>query len=194
MAAIPRRYTIAALALAVVILAVLAWPAGAAGPWKGQIVDAETGAPLEGVVVLALWDKKTVAWPHPDREFYDVDELVSDRDGRFVIPARDLSKNNPLQAIVGPIVRMFKPGYGAWDFRHEGPRPLIEESDIQIQRNKEGWRRFAAGGAVFELPLLKTREARLRAAPSCQPHLDMPVDRIPRWQAACKEERTRLGR
>lgn len=27
------------------------------GPWKAQIVDAETGQPLEGVVVLASWIK-----------------------------------------------------------------------------------------------------------------------------------------
>ena len=31
--------------------------ATAAGPWKGQIVDKETGKPLEGVVVLATWYK-----------------------------------------------------------------------------------------------------------------------------------------
>ena len=29
-----------------------------AGPWKGQVVDKETGKPLEGVVVLARWEKR----------------------------------------------------------------------------------------------------------------------------------------
>jgi hypothetical protein len=32
-------------------------PATAEGPWKGQVVDKETGKPLEGVVVLAAWYK-----------------------------------------------------------------------------------------------------------------------------------------
>ena len=32
-------------------------PATAAGPWIGQVVDRETGNPLEGVVVLPAWYK-----------------------------------------------------------------------------------------------------------------------------------------
>jgi hypothetical protein len=188
-----RRYPLAALVGAVVALAVLAWPAGAAGPWNARLVDAETGQPLEGVVVLALWTKRTADWPHPDQQFHDVDEVVSDADGRIVIPPRDLSRNTPAQAIVGPEIVMFKPGYGGWRFRADGPRPLLEEPSVREDRAREGWRHFATDGVVVELPRLKTREERLREMPSCQPGLDVPAERIPRWQAACRQERRRLG-
>jgi hypothetical protein len=31
--------------------------AEAAGPWRAQVVDAETGQPLEGVAVIAVWQR-----------------------------------------------------------------------------------------------------------------------------------------
>jgi hypothetical protein len=156
-------------------------------------VDAETGQPLEGVVVLALWTQRTADWPHPDERFYDVDEVVSDADGRIVVPPRDLSRNNPMRAIVGPELLMFKGGYGGWSFRGDEPRPLLEEPEARERRAAEGWRRLASVGAVVELARLRTPAQRRRALPSCQPGLDVPPERIPRWQAACQQERRHLG-
>ena len=182
------------VAAGLVALAVLAGRVGGAGPWRAQILDAETGKPLEGVVVLARWDEKTATWPHPDRRFHDVDEVVSDADGRIVIPARALSRNNPLRAIVGPDIVMFKAGYGRWRFRADSPRPLLEEPSVLQRRAKQGWQHFATDGAVVELPRLETREERLRAMPESLPGgADMPADRIPRWRAAYNQERINLG-
>jgi hypothetical protein len=181
MRALRRRSTLAVVAAGLVALAVLAWPAGAAGPWRAQIVDAETGQPLEGVVVLARWDDKTAGWPHPDRRFHDVDEVVSDADGRIVIPARDLSRNTPVRAIVGPDIAMFKAGYGRWRFRADGPRA------------KQGWQHFATDGVVVELPLARTRDERLFALESAMPAGDVPPHKFPRMRAAYDAERVRLG-
>jgi hypothetical protein len=194
MRALPRRYVLAVLAVGLIALAVLAWPAGAAGPWKAQIVDAETGQPLQGVVVLARWDKKTAAWPHPAREFHDIDEVVSDAEGRVVIPARDLSANTPLQAVVGPLITMFKPGYGFWTFRPEGPRPREEEFGVHERRIAAGWRQLAQEGAVVELPRVTTPKERLYVLDSVLPGLDVPPQKVPRMRAAYEEERARLER
>src|SRR5438093_11687413 len=71
-------------------------PLEAAGPWRGQVVDAETGKPLEGVVVLAIWEKLSPGVIHPARHFHDVDELVTDPSGRFVVPARSRLTPNPV--------------------------------------------------------------------------------------------------
>lgn len=188
-----RRFTLVVVAAGLVALAVLAWPAGAAGPWRAQILDAETGKPLEGVVVLARWDEKTATWPHPDRRFHDVDEVVSDADGRIVIPARDLSRNNPLRAIVGPDIVMFKAGYGRWRFRPDGPRPLPEEPSVLQRRAKQGWQHFATDGAVVELPLARTREERLFVLESAMPAGDVLPHKFPRMRAAYNAERVRLG-
>ena len=119
---------------------------------------------------------------------------MSDADGRIVIPARALSRNNPLRAIVGPDIVMFKAGYGRWRFRADSPRPLLEEPSVLQRRAKQGWQHFATDGAVVELPRLETREERLRAMPESLPGgADMPADRIPRWRAAYNQERINLA-
>ena len=193
MRALRRRFTLVVVAAGLVALAVLAWPAGAAGPWRAQIVDAETGQPLEGVVVLARWDEKTAGWPHPDRRFHDVDEMQSDTDRRIVIPARDLSRNNRFRAIVGPDIAMFKAGYGRWRFRADGPRPLLEEPSVLERRAKQGWQHFATDGVVVELPLARTRDERLFVLESAMPAGDVPAQKFPRMRAAYDAERVRLG-
>src|SRR5260370_15094947 len=61
----------------------------AAGPWKAQVVDAETGQPLEEVVVLMYWIKYTGSWAGwAGGEFDDAEEVVTVADGRFVVPSR----------------------------------------------------------------------------------------------------------
>jgi len=49
------------LGVGVAVLVAFAGPGGAAaaGPWRATIVDAETGKPLEGVVVVAAFAKYT---------------------------------------------------------------------------------------------------------------------------------------
>ena len=48
-----------------------ACPAHADGPWKGQIVDAQTGTPLDGVVVLAYCVPHPVSWTLAGDAGYD---------------------------------------------------------------------------------------------------------------------------
>jgi hypothetical protein len=56
------------------------------GPTRGQFVDAETGAPIPGVAVLAFWWKAVLSpIGHPTRTFYDAKEAVSDVQGRFEV-------------------------------------------------------------------------------------------------------------
>src|SRR5918992_4460968 len=64
----------------------------ALGPWKAQVVDADTKQPLPGVVVIAVWKRY---WPAPDVVgtfgYVDSEEAVTDTDGRFAIAARNFS-------------------------------------------------------------------------------------------------------
>jgi hypothetical protein len=55
------------------------------GPWKGQFVDAETGAPLKDVAVLVVWWKEEGLFQSHLR-FYDAREAVSDAAGHFAVP------------------------------------------------------------------------------------------------------------
>lgn len=146
----------AALLLAVVVMVgVLAMrdTADGAGPWRAQIVDAETGQPLEGVVVLFVWHKMTRTPGGPSPAFEDAEEAVTGPDGRSTIRARRLFTLNPFKYIEGPEVVIFKPGYGQWGVRGGFP-PEWEELEVGDVFQKEG--------LVIELPPLKTREERLK--------------------------------
>ena len=59
--------------------------AEAAGPWRARVVDAENGAPIEGVVVLAIWRREASDMPIAllsSRTGYDsAAEKVTDSNG-----------------------------------------------------------------------------------------------------------------
>jgi hypothetical protein len=167
--------------------------AEAAGPWRGQVVDLETGQPLEGVVVVAVWEKVSPGVMHPRRDFEDVDEVVTDSDGRFVIPARRVTTLNPFVNIEGPTLVMFKPGYGRWGFRGEYEwlkRYSMEEQDARIAKARE---EFESTGAQFELPRLKTPEERRNFLSHVASPFSVPPARIPRLSVAIDEEELFLG-
>jgi hypothetical protein len=169
----------------------VAGSAEAAGPWRAQIVDAETGQPLEGVVVVASWIKYTAGpagWA--GGTYYAAEEAVTGADGRFVIPAKIAFNWLPfVTEIEGPTFLFFKPGYGIWRMRTPAPRAIHEEQHDLVAV-------FARDGAVIELPPLKTREERREFYPaggySPPPHI-IPRDRTPRFYEAEELERTYLG-
>jgi hypothetical protein len=156
-------------------------PCSAAGPWRGQVIDAETGQPLEGVIVVAVWDKLSPGAMHPQRDFHDALEVVTDAEGRFVIPARSLTTLNPFVHFEGPETYMFKSGYGLGPVRNL--RPGGNKFDIYKLMEREG--------ALFELRPLRTREERLDGLRG-RPVL-VPDSYLPRYLNAVREERDRLG-
>jgi len=191
MAMTRTRYWAAGL-LVVALVAGAAWyerPLPVSGPWGAQIVDAETEQPLEGVIVLALWEKRTFAWPHPDRHYHDLDEAVTDAAGRFVIPARVTASRHPLELTIGPLLTIFKPGYGQWHYQGR-PATSGEEATAESERNGQ---RFARGGAVMVLPRTKTREERIEILDRLRPDPEVPTEKYPRLLTAYNQERVRLG-
>jgi len=195
MRSLPKRYWITGLVVLALATAI-AWlvrPVPLSGPWRAQIVDAETGQPLEGVIVLALWDKRSFGWPHPDRNYHDIDEVVSDKDGRIVIPARDTSGRHPFEKIIGPIITIFKPGYSRWRFQGAPANPFDEDAVAAKQRSTAAWERFAHEGIVILLPRAKTREERQRVLDHVLPGWDVPPEKIARTRDAYDRELIALG-
>jgi hypothetical protein len=158
-------------------LSLAAGSADAAGPWKGRIVDAETGQPLAGVIVLASWWRRSPGAVHERREFHEAHEVVTDADGRFVVPAVPTSATSPFARVQGPRVIIFKGGYGQWQFRGEPP---LRGSDAEQRSDwlEEAWKRFAREGIVIELPPLKTREERRDFRGMARPDPDIPGAKI----------------
>jgi hypothetical protein len=163
-----------------------------AGPWKGQVVDKETGKPLEGVVVLARWEKRYTSFVGEmgGNEYYDSEEVVTDAEGRFVIAARQTWTVNPFSDIYGPEFFIFKTGYGRWQFRDFDSWGL-KDAIVSAERTRAEWRRFTEEGAVLELPPLKTIEQRLDFVRAMRPH-GVPSDRMMKYLDAINRERVTL--
>ncbi|MDA8238769.1 MAG: hypothetical protein M0Z67_00180 [Nitrospiraceae bacterium] len=87
------------------------------GPYKGKVVDAETGQPIEGVVVLGVWFKVAATPAGGVSSYYDARETVTDRNGEFEIQGVGLK----ILSNVAPMnVLIFKSGYayiglGPWE-------------------------------------------------------------------------------
>jgi hypothetical protein len=126
-----------------------------AGPFRGKIVDAETKQPLEGAVVLAIWDKQgPIGGPGGPRSlFYDAQETLTDSNGEFNLPG--ISGFFPLSKIRGPLIVIFKPGYGSY------PR-FAPRTD---------WRERLILGEHITLPLIpaRTRQMRLESRVDINP-------------------------
>ncbi len=187
MKALKTRWGACLLAAGLVVGA-LTGTAEGAGPWRATIVDAETGQPLEGVVVVAEFTKYTKSFAGTaGGEYYGSDEVVTGSDGRFEIPERNLW--NPIRILTEVRVEftMAKPGYG--------------RADPRLAPTQEGWSNLTwselleKDGVVVAMSPLKTRAARKDYYSSGvgRPTGLVPRERIPRWVEAENEERRFLG-
>src|SRR4030043_303076 len=78
------------------------------GPYSGRVIDADTGAPVEGVVVLGVWNTEQITPGGAVHNFHDARETVTDKNGEFEIPGKGLM----LLSNVTPMdVLIFKAGY-----------------------------------------------------------------------------------
>jgi hypothetical protein len=180
-------------AVAALIVALLAPGAEGAGPWKGRIVEQETGQPIADAVVLAIWTLRSWGEIHPHDEFHSAFETVSDADGRFVIPEHTAVPPKPLSAIRGPQIVIFKGGFGPWSVQ-TGSRDLPAVSRWEHdQRIKRGWEAFEKEGTVFELRRLADGRERDNWLGSVRP-LSVPDDRMPRILQALEDETLFLRR
>lgn len=82
----------------------------ASGPYRGKVVDAETGQPLVGAVVLAIWYREVPVAPHgPAVDYHDSVEVLTDSQGEFVIPAK--THFTAIGKIREPQFVVYYPGY-----------------------------------------------------------------------------------
>ena len=168
-------------------------PSEAAGPWKAQVIDAETDKPLEGVVVLAAWYKAYASvggWA--GGEYYDSEEVVTGPDGRFGIQSRWTFTLNPFSTIKGPDFYIFKSGYGRWRFQGDLSSLKLDLRE-QEARGRKLWEQFEGEGVVIELPRLKTREERLQFLREAPSPLRVPPSRMPKYRDAINQEAVSLG-
>jgi len=96
----------------VIIIAFLVLTASTAcaksdGPYRGKVVELETGNPIEGAVVAARWTIEPFV--HTER-ICDAKETITDKNGEFELPKGSCT-SHPLAQMYKPSVVVFKPGY-----------------------------------------------------------------------------------
>lgn len=149
------------------------------GPYEGRIVDAETGKPLEGVVVLGVWYKEAPTVAGAVSSYYDARETITDKSGNFKIPGKGLK----ILSNVAPMdVLIFKAGY-----EHIGTGPWEAFKEDEILKTKIRWE-----GKRAIIPLKKlTMEERKKQNPPSRPSI--PIEKMRRLTVEINKERIELG-
>lgn len=104
-----------------------AYPFRYDGTYKGKVIDADTGQPIEGVVVLGVWETVTITPAGGTHDYYDAKETVTDKNGEFEIPGKGLRILSRLEPVR---LTIFKAGYEYMDYSWEtlrGDRTLSKK-------------------------------------------------------------------
>jgi len=151
------------------------------GPYRGQVVDAETKAPLAGAVIVVYWLRDRLYPVHMVAEHYAVRETVTDAEGRFFLDVSDVEEGAPSRTR-RPGFFMFLPGYGSYPRKHVSPSGFTGGI-------------FERQGTVVELPRIEDLEERRK-------HLflfghgdfsDRPFKELPELVRRINAERLAIG-
>ena len=120
------------------------------GPFRGRMVDAETGAPIAGAHVMVSWERDYPNPVHWTQRFYDAQETTTDADGRFEIPRR----RRLFTVLVGePRFGAFAPGYfaEAEEVTTPGGQPYVDDTTLRmrlLRSRKERCARLPGGPSI----------------------------------------------
>ncbi len=114
------------------------------GPYEGRIIDADTGEPIEGVVVLGVWYKQHPGPGGAVSEYYDAMETVTDKNGEFKIDGLGLLV---ISNVIPMDVLIFKAGYMhyglmTWKelkglYKTEGNKAIIRLKKLTIEKRRK---------------------------------------------------------
>lgn len=151
------------------------------GPYRGQVIDAETKAPLVGAVVVIHWLRDRVYPVHTVAENYAAREAVTDAEGRFLVDVKNVEEGAPRRTR-RPAFFIFLPGYGSYPKRHVSPRGFTGGI-------------FEHPGAIVELSRLEDREERRKHLLSFShgDFSDRPFKDLPELVRRINAERIAIG-
>lgn len=150
------------------------------GPYKGKVVDLETGAPIEGAAVLIVFSTESF---YAVSSYADAVETLTDKNGEFKIPWHLAITFHPLSVWESNgRITVFKPGYGAYPGHNDSGPLFVPNGTIP---KKEF--------VTIKLPNLEKREERRLNLGGVRPSGDVP-DRIAiNLLRLISEERANIG-
>ena len=107
--------------------------------FAGKVIDAETGQPIDGAILLVEWTK-TRGFGNTYTTSEKAVEVFSDKNGAVQIPGYNVRFVNE------PDVTVYKPGYVAWN-----SHSIFFDSKRRVKRTDFEWK----DGYVFQLERLK---------------------------------------
>jgi hypothetical protein len=150
--------------------------------YVGRVVEAETGRPLEGVVVLGVWH-----WEYPQpggasEVYWDARETVTDAEGRFVMRGRGIT----LFPMAPVRLHIFKAGHEYDTF--QGYDSFYKEKWAMLKRDEYYRKRVSWEGdmPVLKLRKLSMEERRMRGTASVPAGL--PDKKIPLYLSETRKE------
>ncbi len=153
-------------------------PAAALGGYQGQVVDATSGEPIEGAVVLGIWYKTVI---DPGGAGYapilDASETATDTNGLFSLPG--LGKVAPLREFR---ILIFKAGYEA--LSTYGALPWGELKEGGILEKEIRW-----VGNRPTISLRKLTDAEIQARRLLFGLMEVPPDKMPLLTRELAKER-----
>lgn len=101
------------------------------GPYRGKVIDKETGEPLAGAVVFMKVNTVAASLAGGVSTFYDAMEVLTDEKGEFYLdPPRMWRFPRGIESWDMSYVKIFKPGYGVYPDHPQSTRPSSEWRDL----------------------------------------------------------------
>jgi len=150
------------------------------GDYTGRVVDAETGEPIEGAVVLGTWDFVSSSVAGALYSFYDAAETITDAQGNFTVPGRGLMFLSCLDSMDATV---FKTGYECLDHGWDS---------LKIDSGLRGKIQWDGEIPVIRLRKLTMEERREQDVPS--PPSEINWENFPLYMKELNKDRIERGR
>lgn len=156
------------------------------GPYRGRVVELETGEPIEGAVVAARW--MIVTFINLEK-ICDAQETITDKNGEFELP-KGWCWSNIFAKMYKPYVVIFKPGYLGYPplgYNQEQRKTYMPDfTGDEFKDEKQFY--------IIKLGRPKTREERIHTLDSADfPIDDEVVKKLPNLIQFINDERKNLG-
>jgi hypothetical protein len=154
--------------------------------YHGKVVDEETGNPISGAVVTAIWYQSPIIQMAQTRSYQNAQETVAGDDGSFSLWTWPGISINPFTYVMSPPhAIIYKAGYA----------PLSVQTTYD--RGYRSYERLADDlkkGIVMKLPKLRTKEESMRSVDlSDLSIIDVPHHKIPRLIRQVNVHRKSVG-
>lgn len=152
------------------------------GPYHGQVVDADTGEPIEGAAVAGIWELEYfILFIYSNTHFANAKETVTDADGKFKLPLTFAFTFWPFSALNEMDLVVFKPGYDSHPpaIRRQMKRPKRMKYNTTDGKYYVGRYAFCKAwkNCLVRLNKAKSIDEMLKAVPSIS-GFDTDVDKL----------------